>query len=238
MPRVIRLDSLEQFAAVNVLSDPGYVGGKYPIPNAVQVVLNWNLADGKQGHNVLGGIVQSFTTASAAVAEAIFAGIKGNGTFAPLMAQLATTASFAGVTIRDLRQIDQPTFTSTGASAPGTGTGIELPDEVALVMTLRTAKVGAGNRGRVYFCGFATSALGTGNVAAPAAVTAVTNFSSAIAAGMSAGGLTWGLIQRARAAYPAVGGGTHPERPAGIVPVTQGSARNNTWDSQRRRGLR
>lgn len=236
---IISLDAFQQFAAINVLSDPGHIGGPVVVPNCVKVMPLWQLGDGKVTRNVLGGIITSFTTASQGVAEAIRAAIAANSQFGPLLAQLAPTASFLGVEIQDIRQAGNPVFRSTGAAVPGTGTGTELPDEVALVLTLRTAKTGQGNRGRLYQPGWSSASLGAGNVATAAAVTALTNYPNAINAGMSAGGLSWGLIQPARAAYVSPKTGTsHPARSAACIPVTNFVVRDNHWDSQRRRGLK
>jgi len=236
--RVINLDSLQQFTAINLLSDPGHIGGPVVVPNAVKVMLVWTLGDGKSARNVLGGVVGSFTSASNTVAEAIRAAIAGNPAFGPLMAMLAPTVAFAAVELQDIRTPGNPVFRSTGAASPGTSSGTELPNEVALVLTLRTAKVGQQWRGRLYQPGWGTTALATGNVASPAAVTALQNFAGAIGAGMSGSGLSWGLIQPARQAYTGITGVSHPARQAHIEPVTSTAVRDNHWDSQRRRGLR
>jgi hypothetical protein len=237
--RVIPLSSLDQFAAINVLADPGHIAGPVVVPNAVKVMPLWQLGDGKIARNVLGGIVGSFTSASSTVAEAIRAAIVANSQFAPLLSHIAPTASFIGIDLQDIRQADLPTFRSTGAAVPGTGTGTEMPNEVALVLTLRTAKTGPANRGRLYQPGWDSASLGAGNVAAPAAVLALQNYANALIAGFTAGGLSWGLIQPHRAAYTSPSTGReHPERVANIAPVTTTLVKDNHWDSQRRRGLK
>jgi len=236
---LVNLSNLQQFTAINLLSDPGHVGGPVVVPNAIKVMPLWTVGDGKLTRNVLGGIVGSFTSASSTVAEAIRAAIVGNSQFGPLLAQLATTVSFTGVEIQDIRQAGLPVFRSTGAAVPGTGTGIELPDEVALVLTLRTARIGRQWRGRLYQQGWCSAALGAGNTATAAAVTALSNYPNALLAGFAAGGLSWGLIQPHRAAYVSPKTGTSfPERLAHIEPVVGQVVRDNHWDSQRRRGLR
>jgi len=235
---VLNLDNIQQFTAINVLSDPGHIGGPVVIPNAVKVMPVFTLGDGKVVRNVLGGIVGSFTTASATVAEAIRAAIVGSASFAPFMAQIAPTVNFTRIDIQDIRQASLPVFSSTGAASPGTSTGTELPDEVALVLTLRTGGIGAQNRGRLYSMGWATTALGAGNTANTAATTALTSWSAALSAGFAAGGLQWGLMKPARAQYTGATGTVHPARTASIIPLTQGVIRDNHWDSQRRRGLK
>jgi hypothetical protein len=236
---LVDLSQFQQFSAINLLTDPGAIGGPVVVPNAIKVMPLWTLGDGKVTRSVLGGIVGSFTSASSTVAEAIRAAWVGNSQFAPLLAQIASTVSFTGIEIQDIRQAGNPVFRSTGAAVPGTGTGTELPDEVALVLTLRTAKIGRQWHGRLYQQGWSSVALGAGNTANPAAVTALTNYPNCILAGMAAGGLSWGLIQPARQAYTSPKTGTSfPARAAHIEPITSQLVRDNHWDSQRRRGLR
>lgn len=236
---LVPLERFQQFTAINTLSDPGYIGGPVVVPNAVKVMPLWQLGNGKIARNVLGGVVGSFTTASAAVAEQIRAAIVGNSQFGPLLAQLATTVTFLGIDLQDIRQANMPVYRSTGSAVPGTASGIELPDEVSLVLTLRTARTGKSGRGRLYQPGWASSALGAGNVAIAAAVTALTNYPNAINAGLAAGGLSWGLILPARQAYTSsITGTSHPARSASIIPVTNYVVRDNHWDTQRGRGLR
>lgn len=236
--RVIALENLQQFTAINVLSDPGHIGGPVVIPNAVKVMLLWQLGNGVIARNVLGGIVGSFTTASSTVAETIRAAIAGSGNMPAMLAVIAPTASFLGIDLQDIRQPNQPVFRSTGAAIPGTATGTELPAEVALVLTLRTALTGRAFRGRYYQPGFSSASLGAGGVATSATVTALQNFRFSIQAGINAAGLSWGLLQPARAAYTGSSGTQHPARSAHIEPVTGWVVRDNHWDSQRRRGLK
>lgn len=235
---IVRLDNFQAFQAINVLSDPGHIGGPVVIPNAVKVMPLWLLSNGKLTRSVLGGVVGSFTSASATVAESIRAAIVANSQFGPLLSHIAPTASFVGIDLQDIRQPRLPVFRSTGAAVPGTGTGVELPGEVALVLTIRTNQTGSGARGRMYQQGFDTASLATGGVAAAAVVTALQNYANAIIAGMAAGGLTWGLLQPARAAYTGSTGTAHPARPAAIASPVVTLVRDNHWDSQRRRGLK
>jgi hypothetical protein len=236
--RIVNLANFDQFTAINVLSDPGHVGGPVIIPNAVKFILVWTLGDGKSARNVLGGIKTSFTTPSQAIAEQARAAIVGHPNFGPYMAQIAPTASFAAVELQDISVGGSPIYRSTGASTPGTATGTELPNEVALVTTIRTAKVGAQWRGRYYLPGYSSAAIGAGNVITAAAMTAAQNFSVAISAGMGAIGLQWALLQPARAAYTGSSGTQHPARSAHAEPMTTVIVRDNHWDSQRRRGLK
>lgn len=237
--RVFDITHLQQFTAINVLSDPGHIGGPVVLGNAVRVMPLWQLPDGKLARNVVGGIKGSFTVASSAVAEAIRAAWIANANWAPMIARMAPSVSFVGIEIQDLQQAGNPIFRSTGTAIAGTSAGIALPDEVALVLTLRTARVGRQWRGRLYQPGWTSTDLGSGGVAATAAINALTGYAGCVIAGLAAGGLTWGLIKPARQAYTSpTTGVSYPARAASIEPIVTTTVRDNHWDTQRRRGLK
>lgn len=234
--RVVNLANFQQFTAINVLSDPGASAGPVVIPNAAKFMLVWQLADGKIGRNVLGGIVQPSFIATATLAEAFRAAVVSGATWSALAAFLPTTVSLLRTEIQDIRSAGMTPVASTGASTPGTSASPALPSEVALVMTLRTARIGAQFRGRMYMPGWATNAIGAGDVAAAAAVTALQNFANNISTGISAGGGQWALLQPERQEYLGVTGTLHPARAANALPISATVVRDNHWDSQRRRG--
>lgn len=239
MPRIVDLANYPSFQAVNLLSDPGLDKGKKVIPNCCQFHLVWNLVDGKQARQILAMTVGSSFNPTAGLAEQARASIVGSAAWSPFAGFLATGTQLAAVQLRDLRVADMPLVPSTGSVTPGTSPSPALPSEVALVLTLRTAKVGPGNRGRVYLCGFATNGLGAGDVIAAGLVTAATNMAPAITVAMNTIGGSWGLAQPHRLEYTSPKTGTHfDERPAGVAPITSVSVRDNHWDSQRRRGLK
>lgn len=236
--RVINLSNFPQFTAINVLSDPGAMGGPVIIPNAAKMMIVWQLTDGKIARNVLGLQVAAAWTATAAEAEAARAALVSGAAWTALAAHIAPTTSLLRVELVDIRTQGQPVVASTGAASPGTSSGTALPDEVAVAVTLRTNRVGTGFRGRYYVPGWATTALGVGNVVLAAAVTALQNWTVNVSnAAVQAGGVLV-LLQPARQAYTGSTGTQHPARQAGVVTITQQQVRNNTWDSQRRRGLK
>jgi hypothetical protein len=51
------------------------------------------------------------------------------------------------------------------------------------------------------------------------------------------GAMVLGLTHRAAYTSP-ITGRQFPDRPAGVIPLTGLAVRGNTWDSQRRRGLK
>jgi hypothetical protein len=239
--RIVSLDGLQQFAAVKLNDDPGVIPGPKIIANAAMVRLNWTLTDGKMAHNVLYCTYTGTPTLTAAVAEAIRAQITaGGGTWTALAAFLAPTTALASVTILDVRTTVAAEFNSTGAAAPGTSAGTALPDEVALAVTLRSLTRGPGGRGRYYVPGWASNAVGAGNVVAAAAVTALQNWAAntvSLAIANAIGLQVIGLPARAAYVSP-ITGRSFPARASGTLPITQILVRDNHWDTQRRRGLK
>lgn len=236
--RIIRLTDLEQFAAIKLDSDPGAVGGKVKIPQAAQVTVKISLANGNTGNLVLyGRYVGGFTTTPAQVQTA-YNTLIGHAATTALLAHIAPACNIYGLTVRDVNSIDQPILSGSG-NKPGTSTGSALPSETSLVVSERTAKAGKSGRGRFYFPGWATTALGTGDLVASAAVTALTNWAQqAIPAMMANLVYTHVLGLKDRAAYISpITGTSHPARPATTLDITSYQV-DNHWDSQRRRGFK
>jgi len=238
--RIIDLSKVTSFTAVNLLLDGGAIPGPVVIPFAAQISLVWNLTDGKQAHVVTYGRYSGSFSGTVTQANALLSGLlSAGGMYATLAAFMPTTGSLAFVTIRDVNSANQPLITSTGTAGPGTSASPALPDETAAVITLRTALVGRGNRGRMYIPNFATNALAAGGVIAPAVVTALNNWAGQFAGVYSGQGYTWALGQKHRQAYTSpITGRAFPERPAAAPTITNSVVRDNHWDSQRRRGLK
>lgn len=236
--RVVNLANLEQFAAVNVLSDPGHIGGPIVIPNCTQVVLTWSQADGKQAHNVLYARSAGVPTPSVAQAQALFAAMTTGAAWTAIQAAISTTTALQRVTLTSVHTAGQPSFDSTGAAVAGTDATAPLPNEVAICITLRTAGRGPSNRGRMYIPGLCSDDLAAGNVILAGLLTNFGNWANGFIAIFSGQSLTWVVGNPARAAYTGITGTQHPARPAGSVPITAALVRDNHWDSQRRRGLK
>jgi hypothetical protein len=240
MSPVLRYDAVQQFAAINVLTDPGYLPGPKVIPNTAQVVLNWNLTDAKVAHNVLYAQYTGTPAFTAAVAQAIFAAITTGAQWTAFAGFLATTTSLRSVSILDIRSTTGVLFTSTGTAAPGTAAGAALPDEVALAVRLSTAERGPSGRGRYYVPGWAINAIGTSGTVAAAAVTALQSWAQiAVSGALSSniGAQVLGLPARAAYTSP-ITGRQFPARSARNVALTAITVPDNHWDSQRRRGLK
>lgn len=199
------------------------------LANAVQVRLHWSF-NGILGFNVLGGIVGGGYANSQAHANALGAAVLGHFTTSGLAALMATTTQLVAVGIRDVRVANQAEFVSVAAAVPGTGAGDPLPNQLAAVVTLRTALAGKSYRGRAYFSGAIEAENdGTGKIAA-AFNTALVAFVTDVQTDMAAEGITLAVLSRPRSSppFPVVYAGA-------ITPVTAIVTRDTEWDTQRRR---
>ena len=220
------------------MPDNGRIPGPVVIANTIQVRLIWSLPNGKTVYNVLHGSVAGGFSATTAVADAIFTALKANAGWTAWRARLSTGVSLTGIDLRDLRTANMPIVQSTTAAAAGTGATGALPPGDALVVTLRTALVGRGSRGRVYLPGLDFSALAAGGVAAAGTVTDSQGFITGVQTVLTASAVTLAIANPARQAYTGSTGAAHAARPAGILPITGIVCRNNIIDHQRRRAGR
>jgi len=237
---IVRLDTLQQFAAINLRLDQGAVGGPVIVPSCAQIVLYWALTNGQVAHNVLYGRYAGVFAGTPAQATAMLTAMTTGATWAALAAFLAPTTALAGLHIRDVNTEDQAIILNgTPVSGPGTSVGTALPDEVAAVITMTTAKTGPSNRGRTYIPGWASNASGAGGVIAAGAVSALAAWATTNLLGaLSSNSYVPVIGQKARAAYTGTTGTAHPARPAGSIAIVSAVVKDNHWDSQRRRGLR
>jgi hypothetical protein len=220
------------------MPDLGRIPGPIVIPNAIQVRLIWSLPSGKIVYNVLHGSVAGGFSATTAVADAVFTALKANAGWTSWRARVSTTVSLTGVDLRDLRTINMPIVASTTAASAGTGATGAIPPGDALVVTLRTALVGRGARGRVYLPGLDFSALAAGGVAAAGTVTDSAAFVTGVQTVLTASAITLAIANPARADYTGSTGAHHVARAAAILPVTSIVTRNTIIDHQRRRAGR
>jgi hypothetical protein len=129
-------------------------------------------------------------------------------------------------------------ITSSGTAAPGTSANPAFPNEVAACVTLRTAKVGPGFRGRLYLAGFNNAGVTAGNQITAAIQSAVNNWANTIPTVFTAQGLTFCLGLHQRKAYIGSTGKPHAARAKTTQDITSQSLKDLNWDSQRRRGLK
>ena len=212
------------------------VSGSHPLAVAtgVQVRLRWSL-NGKLCSNVLGGQVGGGYANSQAHANALGTAVLGRFTSSGLKALSATTTSMLGVGIRDVRTPNQVEYLSVASAVPGTGSGDPLPNELAGVVTLKTALAGKHYRGRVYIGGAIEAENDAAGQIVAAYNTALVAFITGVQADMGTEGITLAVL--ARPNYLNLPPPADVETFAGAVtPVTAISALDTVWDSQRRRG--
>jgi len=203
------------------------------LANAVQVRLHW-LFNGVAAFNVLGGIVGGGYANSQAHANTLGAAVLGHFTTSGLAALCATTTELLGVGIRDVRTLNEAEFVSVAAAVSGTGVGDPLPNELAAVVTLRTAKAGKSFRGRSYFSGGIKGESTAAGAIAAGFNTALVAFMTDVQTDMTAEGITLSVLSRPRFAnlLPPLDIQTYG---GAITPVTAIVTRDTEWDTQRRR---
>jgi hypothetical protein len=238
MPRVIALDQFQQFTAINLLVDPGAIGGPKIVPSCAEIDILFGLPGGKIAHCIFHGRYTGAFAGTVAQANsiltAITAGIPANG----FLLHLSGQTTIGGVSIRDVNTANQAVISSNVGGATGTGTGNAVPNEVAICVTKHTALAGRANRGRFYVPGWIVSTVAADNTVIPTAVTDLQTWANTLQGAFNASGYQMVIGQPARQAYIGTSGTSHPARPAGSVPVTSLFVRDNHFDSQRRRGLK
>lgn len=237
--RLINLQDLPTITAVKVNDDLGAIGGPIVIPLAVQVVLNWTVAGGRSGHNVLYGKTPAVPAPTVAMAQALFAGMTTGALWTAMATHLASTLTINSVSVMSVHAANQPVFVSTGSAVAGANATLALPAEMALCVTLRTALRGRSNRGRIFIPNYSVDQVGAGSIVVPLAVTDTAAWANNFITLFSGQGMTLSIGQQERAAYTSpITGTAFAHRDAQTVPVTSLVVRDNHWDSQRRRGLK
>lgn len=238
MPRIIDLANVQSFTAINLLVDQGAIAGPKLVDNCALITLVFSLGSGKLGHVVLGGRYTPPFAGTQSQANAILAALTGSAAWTTLATFLSPQTSFQQVLIRDINTAEQPVIQGTVTAHVGTSTGTDMPNETALVISLGTGRAGPRYRGRMYIPGWGTNALGTGNLVASAAVTALGSWAGGVQGALAASGYTWCLALPARNAYTSSKTGrVFPARPKETPAITLTKV-DNHWDSQRRRGLK
>lgn len=236
---LVDISQLRQFTAVELLKDPGHDPSPKPIPQCMEVRLDYSLTTGKLAHNVLHGRFPTTYPGTAALANAIkasFVSLFGSSGLTPT---IGTAITLNTVSLRDLSVLNALYVPSTSAaSAIGSDATQLLPFETAAALTARTALSGPGGRGRMYMLGFTSGSLASGNLMGTVLTTALTQFAAGIPGVFSTNGLTNCLALPSRVAYTGSTGRQHPARPAGTADIVRWDLRDNHWDSQRRRGLK
>lgn len=215
------------------------------VPGAGLMRLIWLLNGTTQAMNVL-GLGSGSGTYDQSSANALDTAIKASFS-ATIAASMHPTTTLQAVGIRSIGAPNQAEFVGSGAAVPATGTGDRLPPSVSFVVTLRTALAGSRNRGRCFLPGFTEAVNDPDGSAATTVATNAVAFVQAIRDALSARGMQLAVISRpayatTRTITSTVPGGegetetkTTAARPGAFNPVIALQARNDVWDSQRRR---
>lgn len=192
------------------------------ISNAVLVRLVWTGQTTGTPVNVIGFRKTGATVVDQALADQVSSIIKTNFTSSGYAALVSTALGIVSVGVRDLSQPNLPEFIGAGAKEPGAAaTGKQLPAQLALCVTLRTAKAGKSFRGRVYLPQWQDSALDAGGFVTSAANTAGVAFMNENKTDLLAAGLTLAVVSRKTLSYQ---------------DVTLVQSRDQIWDTIRGRG--
>lgn len=216
------------------------------VDNAAILTLKWN--QGLTNYvNVLGVSCPPNVIVNQTLANTVGAAVKSALTSSGLIAQLHTNTALNKVGIRDIRATNLVEFIDSGGALACTGTGDPLPLQVALVVTLRTAKAGQSFRGRVFLAGYTEAVNDTSHNAVAAAGTASVAFIVAVQNALKASGMDLGVLSRPAEKKTITTEIVHSDgttstevsstgpRAGSIQSVIAVELRNSTWDTQRRR---
>lgn len=203
-------------------------------PNTVRILLHWTL-HGRPQLNVLHGNFPGTGPLNPASPQNIFNAAVTALTSTGYVSVLSTTTSFVSVGMVDLRFAGVPEVLSTGTAVPGTGAAPALPDQVSLVLTLRTAKTGRSHRGRIYTLGWGTDRVQGSGLSDQTAATSARAFYLAVRTAMGNEGMPLAIRSPALPVRPAKPTGTLPAKPYEITQVTDIVIRDLIFDTNRRR---
>ena len=216
------------------------------IPNCVQVRLLWahqnSLAINVLNAQAAGGLVVNQALANS-LGSAIKAAFQTN-----LAAHYNAGTALSRVGVRDMRQANQAEFLDTGAISTGSAVGDSTPVQVALALTLRTAKSGKSFRGRSFLPGMTEVDNVAGGQISTAGAAAAVAFMAALQSAMTAAQLTLAVASREAEQKTLVETTFHSDgtstlrllsttkaKSAQLTTVTSVESRNLFWETQRRR---
>jgi hypothetical protein len=219
---------------------------KLVVPGAAQVRLIWQYAGGAQAINVFGASKVSGTI-DQITADNLGAAIKSTFSSTGILAVTSAEYSLQLVGVRDISAPNLPEFFDSGPAVPGAGTADTLPGQNAVCITLRTAGAGQSFRGRTYLGGWTeASNTPTGQID-PGTANFAVDFVNAVKSAMATVGLAMAVVSRPSLLVTITTDTTNADgshsikvqtrkaRPGGHANVTSIEARNEVWDSQRRR---
>lgn len=193
------------------------------IPSTVLVRLTWGFAGQPAAINVLAFRKLDGSAVDQAKANSIDAAMKAAHTSSGLRALQTGAVQLMTASVRDISAPNLPEFVGAGDPQGGTAVaGKQLPPQISLVVTLRTAKAGKEFRGRSYVPLWHDSALDASGIASAAATTAAKAFIDAADAGLTPLGYDLAVASRKNLTNE-------------LVTATQ--VRNAVWDTIRKRAI-
>jgi hypothetical protein len=214
--------------------DAGRIPGPAAVPNVVEIKAQIVLPNTKLTFFTVQGFNSGSTTVNQSLANTLFASIS-SAWGSNLGTYMHTSTQFQFVYVRDMTNPNLPVFQSVGSAVAGSGAGVPMPEQDAIVLTENVAQRGRGVKGRVYLGGWVQSADVTPGAISGTVQTAVNTFGTALFNAISAASLAPCLAQVARNAYIGYSGTSHPQRTATHVLITNYVCRDTIWDTQRRR---
>jgi hypothetical protein len=210
------------------------MAGFVPSPNCLRLLIHFSL----HGRPQLSVFHLEYSLAGPLnpnIADTIYDAAVGGSLLPAYLAQAGTHLSINGVEVIDIRSADNPGIQSTGAPVAGTNPSNPSPDQVAIVVTLRTGKTGRSHRGRSYVAGWTSAAVAPDGTIAPAAQNAALSYVQAWA--LAASGVPAVLAIRSPALpdRPAHDGTTLPAKPFELTQVLSFDMRDTIFDTNRRR---
>lgn len=211
--------------------------GSLVIPNAVQIKIKWTYGT-LQGINVLGGVGAGSASVNQALADNLDTMIKAALTSSGLVPLLHSTVTLNQVTVRSLVSAGLAEWAGAGAGVAGTGTGDRMPNSVASIVSLKTARAGKSYRGRVYISGFSEGQNDPSGQMVNTVATASTAFINTIRTNITGQGLQLAVLSPALPERTTKPGTVLPAKPAFAEPVTTQLVRSFIWGTQRKRNHR
>jgi len=205
------------------------------VTNAGTVRLIWVDGSGPYAINVLGIMGTAVSAPTPTNVAAFSSAVKAAYTSTALATFHNNGTALAQVNVRNLNLPDQPEIPGGGTQINGGSTEDRLPPQTSLVVTLRTALAGPAFRGRVYLPSWAENANDIDGTCSTAASAAAVAFVTAIDNAAQAQGWSLAVVGRPFAGTPEITIAARPARTGQVNDVTVIEARDNVWDTQRRR---
>lgn len=169
------------------------------------------------------------TPVTPALADAIFSPVAASWV-STIGAQCSTDTVLQNLQLRDLRTAGMALVSSTAAGGAGTAVGDRLPNQIAICLTMRTARAGKAFRGRNYWPGLSESASAPGGVLTAGAHTSILAFCNGYLTAANRNGCQLVVMHR-----PLFGIDGSITVPGSIENATAIVLRDDVLDTQRRR---